>query len=34
VAMQMVGTAQDEDLALTVANIFRHLTFADMAAVI
>jgi aryl carrier-like protein len=34
VAMQMVGLARDEDLALTVANIFRHPTFADMAAVI
>jgi aryl carrier-like protein len=34
IAMQMVGMARDEDLALTVANIFRHPTFADMAAVI
>ena len=34
IAMQMVGIARDEDLALTVANIFRHPTFADMAAVI
>jgi len=34
IAMQMVGMARDEDLALTVANIFRNPTFADMAAVI
>jgi len=34
IAMQMVGVARDEDLALTVASIFRHPTFADMAAVI
>jgi aryl carrier-like protein len=34
VAMQMVGAAREEDLALTVANIFRHPTFADMAAAI
>lgn len=34
IAMQMVGMARDEDLALTVANIFRHPTFADMATVI
>ncbi|KAH6670809.1 nonribosomal peptide synthase [Halenospora varia] len=34
IAMQMVGMARDADLALTVANIFRHPTFADMAAVI
>ncbi|PVH81870.1 nonribosomal peptide synthase [Cadophora sp. DSE1049] len=34
IAMQMVGMARDEDLALTVANVFRHPTFADMAAVI
>lgn len=34
IAMQMVGMARDEDLALTVATIFRHPTFADMAAVI
>jgi len=34
IAMQMVGIARDEDLALTVASIFRHPTFADMAAVI
>lgn len=34
VAMQMVGAAREEDLALTVANIFRHPTFADMAATI
>jgi len=34
IAMQMVGIARDEDLALTVATIFRHPTFADMAAVI
>ncbi|KUJ23668.1 condensation-domain-containing protein [Mollisia scopiformis] len=34
VAMQMVGMARDEDLALTVANIFTHPTFAEMAAVI
>jgi len=30
----MVGIARDEDLALTVASIFRHPTFADMATVI
>jgi len=34
VAMQMVGAARDEDLTLTVANIFRHPTFANMAAAI
>ena len=34
IAMQMVGIARDEDLALTVANIFRHPTFADMVEVI
>ncbi|TVY85159.1 Nonribosomal peptide synthetase [Lachnellula suecica] len=34
VAMQLVGAARDEDLDLTVANIFRHPTFADMAAAI
>jgi aryl carrier-like protein len=34
VAMQMVGMARDENLALTVANIFRHPTFAEMATVI
>jgi len=33
-AMQMVGAARDVGLALTVANIFRHPTFAEMAAVI
>ena len=33
IAMQMVGMVRDEDLALTVANIFRHPTFAEMAAV-
>jgi hypothetical protein len=32
--MQMVGIARDEDLALSVANIFRHPTFADMVKVI
>jgi hypothetical protein len=32
--MQMAGMAQDKDLALTIANISRPLTFADMAAVI
>ena len=30
----MVGIARDEDLALTVASIFRHPTFADMVTVI
>lgn len=34
IAMQLVGVARDEDLALTVASIFRHPTFADMATVI
>ncbi|KAH8602265.1 nonribosomal peptide synthase [Bisporella sp. PMI_857] len=33
-AMQMVGIARDEDLALTVASIFRHPTFADLARVV
>ncbi|EHK99657.1 putative HC-toxin synthetase [Glarea lozoyensis 74030] len=31
IAMQMVGMARDEELDLTVANIFRHPTFSDMA---
>jgi aryl carrier-like protein len=34
IAMQMVGMARDEELDLTVANIFRHPTFSDMAHVI
>jgi aryl carrier-like protein len=34
IAMQMVGMARDEDLDLTVANIFRHPTFSEMAVVI
>jgi aryl carrier-like protein len=34
VAMQMAGMARDEDLSLTVANIFRHPVFAEMAAAI
>ncbi|RDL40219.1 uncharacterized protein BP5553_00198 [Venustampulla echinocandica] len=34
VAMQMVGAARDDDLALTVATIFKYPTFADMAAVL
>ena len=33
IAMQMVGIARDEDLALTVANIFQNPTFADMVSV-
>lgn len=34
IAMQMVGIARDEDLALTVASIFRHPRFADLATAI
>lgn len=33
-AIKMVGIARDENLALSVASIFRHPTFADMAAII
>ncbi|TAQ85918.1 hypothetical protein B7494_g5755 [Chlorociboria aeruginascens] len=34
IAMQMVGAAREVGLNLTVANIFRHPTFAEMASVI
>jgi len=34
IAMQMVGTAREEGLSMTVADIFRHPTFADMAGVV
>jgi aryl carrier-like protein len=34
IAMQMVGAAREEGLSLTVANIFCHPTFEDMAQVI
>jgi aryl carrier-like protein len=34
IAMQMVGIAREQDLALTVAIVFRHPTFADMATII
>lgn len=33
-AMKLVGAARDEGLALTVADVFRHPTFEDMAAII
>lgn len=33
-AMKLVGAARDEGLALTVADVFRHPTFDDMAAII
>ena len=34
IAMKLVGAARDEGLALTVADVFRHPTFEDMAAII
>ena len=33
-AMNLVGAARDEGLALTVADVFRHSTFEDMAEII
>lgn len=33
-AMKLVGAARDEGLTLTVADVFRHPTFEDMAAII
>jgi aryl carrier-like protein len=33
-AMKLVGAARDEGLTLTVADVFRHPTFDDMAAII
>jgi len=34
IAMQMVGTAREEGLSMTVADVFRHPTFSDMARVV